>query len=532
MNLVLRFSNAKPWQRAIATSVACAVLMVLPSCQIPNLRVAEPGPALPTGFNTATPSGNSSALSAVVGGLGLAKPTNEVSSSENSSVLGIDEFYHDRMLTGLIHQALADNRELKILEQEVQAANSEVLARQGAYLPFVTFGANAGLDRPSLYTPEGAVERQIEYLPGKHFPDPLPDFRLGFNLLWEPDIYRALRNAKDAAVQRSIAASERRNSFVTQLVAEIAENYYRLMALDQRMETLDKTIALQSQSLEISEAKKAAGRGTELPVQRFQAEVRKNQSEKLIVTQEIVETENRINFNLNRFPMPVERASAGFFDLNIPLSVGVPVQLLQNRPDIRQAERELTAAGLDVLTARAHFFPSGSISSGVGFQSFDPRYLFNPEALIYNVAGELVAPVINKKAIQAEYLTANARQLAAVYNYQRVILNAFTEVVNRVSKAENYRKSIDIKKQQLEALEASVDTSTKLFQNARVEYIEVLFAQRDFLEAKLVLIETKKEQLSAIVNAYQALGGGVVLPIPPPAPPRHRHWYQFFDWSR
>ncbi|HMF19712.1 MAG TPA: TolC family protein [Gemmataceae bacterium] len=115
------------------------------------------------------------------------------------------------------------------------------------------------------------------------------------------------------------------------------------------------------------------------------------------------------------------------------------------------------------------------------------------------------------KAIRAEYLSANARQLETVYNYQRVILNAFTEVINRLSKVENYSNSIDIKKQQLQSLEQSVTSASKLYQNARAEYIEVLFAQRDLLEARTVLIETKREQLSAIVNAYQALGGGVVV---------------------
>ena len=116
--------------------------------------------------------------------------------------------------------------------------------------------------------------------------------------------------------------------------------------------------------------------------------------------------------------------------------------------------------------------------------------------------------MINTKAIQAEYLTANAKQLQAVYNYQRVILTAFTEVINRVSKVENYRRSIEIKRQQLESLQASVDTASKLFQSARTEYVEVLLAQRDLMEARMVLIETKKEQLAAVVNAYQALGGG------------------------
>jgi outer membrane protein, multidrug efflux system len=189
--------------------------------------------------------------------------------------------------------------------------------------------------------------------------------------------------------------------------------------------------------------------------------------------------------------------------------LGLPSQLLHNRPDIRQAERELVAAGLDVKVARAHFFPRLDITAGVGYEAFNPKYLFmTPDALIYNAAGNLVAPLINKKAIRAEYRSANARQLQSVYNYQRVVLNALTEVVNRVSKVENYRKSIEIKKQQLESLEASVESASKLFQNARAEYIEVLFAQRDLLEARLVLIETKKEQLSAVVNTYQALGGG------------------------
>ena len=480
-------------KRMLARAVTCSMLLVLPSCAIPCLRQPEPTPGVPEAFKGATSPESTTAAS-----------------TENSAQVSVQDFFHDPMLTGLIDQGLLGNRELKSLDEEVQIARNEVLARQGSYLPFISFGASGGIDKPSEFTPLGQAEKQLEYAPGKHFPDPLPNMMGSLNIFWALDIWRELRNGRDAAIQRYYSTAERRNAFVTKMIAEIAENYFSLMALDARQQTLDKTIELQAKSLELSKAKKDAGRGTELAVQRFQAEVRKNQSEKLIVRQEIVEAENRINFLVNRFPQPVERMTDGFFELTIhALSIGIPAQLLENRPDIRQAEREVAAAGLDVLVAKAHFYPRLDISAGIGYQAFNPRYLFNtPEALIANAAGDLVVPVFNRKAIQAEYRTANAKQLQSVYEYQRVILTAFTEVINLVSAVENYRKSIEIKKQQLDSLEASVDTATKLFQNARAEYVEVLLAQRDLQEAKMVLIDTKREQLASIVKAYKALGGG------------------------
>lgn len=487
MNQSLRLPNIKQMKHVVARAIACSViLLILPSCGIPALRKAEPPPSLPPTLDGTT-------------------------NPENSSQLTIEDFYHDSMLTSLINQAVANNRELKVLNEEVQIASNEILSRSGAYLPFVTVGAGAGVNRASRFTLDGAAALNDPYLPGQFFSLAHGQFGGGINLNWQLDIYHQLRNARDAAGQRYNVALERRNYFITRLVADVAENYFRLMALDKRLENLNLTIELQERSLEIAKALKEAARITELGVLRFEAEVRKNQSEKLIVDQDIVVTENRINYLLNRFPQRVERVSAGFYELNINrLNVGVPSQLLQNRPDIRQAERDLAATGLDVKVARVNFFPQLVLSGGTGLESLLINHLFEPQAVIGSFASGLVGPLVNKRAIRAEYLTANARQLQAIYTYQRVVLNAFTEVVNRLSMVEKYTNSIEIKKKQMAALEASVEVAGNLFQNARVEYIDVLFAQRDLRDARATLIDTKVEQLSAIVNTYQALGGGLL----------------------
>jgi NodT family efflux transporter outer membrane factor (OMF) lipoprotein len=428
----------------------------------------------------------------------------------SSAKLPVAAFYDDKYLNVLITDALVGNQQLRILAEEIRIANNETYARSGAYLPFVNWGASAGLDKPGRFTRAGAVEDQLEIVPGRGFPEPLGDFMISADVSWEIDIWHRLRNAQRSAAIRYLATQEGRNFVVTRLVADLAENYYKLLGLDARMRVLDATIAIQQKSLEAAVELKAAGRSTELAVQRFRAEVQKNESERTIIRQEIVETENRINFLVGRYPQPVERSQVEFADLNLNvLSSGVPSELLQNRPDIREAERKVAAAGLDVRVARANFYPSLNLTTGVGLNAFSTGYLFKaPESLIYGVAGGLVGPLINRRAIKAEYSSANAAQLQAIYDYQQTILEAHIEVVNHLTKVENLRRSLEVKRRQLDALAQSVDVANSLFQNARAEYIEVLLAQRELQDARQQLVAIKQEQLSAIVNAYQALGGG------------------------
>jgi multidrug efflux system outer membrane protein len=469
------------------------MLLCLCGCRIPALCGPDPGPVLPDTYN------------------GVTTP-------DNSADLGIIEFFNDPVLTRLIVQGLVNNLELKIRNQEIWIASNQVQASRGAYLPFLGGMLRGGFDRNSRYTPLGAAEDQLTAPGGIRFPDPLGDVRLATDLFWQIDIWRQLRNARDAAANRYVETIEARNYLITQLVAEVANNYFELAALDQRLKYFDQTIQLLEQSLEVAQAQKAAARGTELGVQRFLAEARKNQSQRFIIQQRKIEVQNRINFLVGRYPQLVDHASWDFINLDSrTLSVGFPAQLLVNRRDIRAAERELAAAGLDVSVARARFFPRLIITAGVGWEAFSPKYLFNPGAFIANAAGELTAPLVNRLAIRADYQTANARQLQAVYDYQRTILNAFIEVVNRMNGVANYGRSVGIKQEQVRALEESVNVARDLFNRpiveefARVDYVDVLLATRDLLEARSTLIETKQQQLAAIVNTYQALGGGYLV---------------------
>lgn len=419
------------------------------------------------------------------------------------------DFFTDPYLTALIDTALKNNQELNITLQEIAISRNEIRIRKGEYLPFVGIRGGAGVDKVARYTNTGAMEATTEIEPGREMPEPLPDYMLGLYANWELDIWKKLRNARKAAVSRYLGTMEGRNFVITNLVAEIANSYYELLALDNELAIVKQNIDIQNNALEIVKAQKDAARVTELAVRRFEAQVLSTRSLQYDIQQRITETENRINFLLGRFPQSIARSSRDFENM-LPQNIhaGIPSQLLANRPDIRQAENDLDAAKLDVKVARAQFYPSLGISAGVGYRAFNPAYLVKPESILYSLAGDLAAPLVNRNAIKATYYNANARQVQAVYQYERTILNAYVEVANQLAKINNLQNSYTLKSQQVEALSRSVDISNDLFKSARADYMEVLLTQRDALEARFELIETKMRQMNAMVNIYQALGGG------------------------
>lgn len=480
---------------AAAKFIALTALGLLISACVPTITEStprQPRHALPATYDGAPQSSD---------GKALGSPTN---ADINAANVSWRTFFSNPQLRALIEGALANNQELNIQIQEALIAKYEIRAAQGEYLPKAGLDVGAGVERVGEHTSQGRSDE------AHGVANPLQDYRVGFTASWEVDIWNKLRNGAKAATQRYLGSVEGRNLVVTKLVAEIARTYYELLALDRKLEVLQRNIEIQSRALEVVKLQKVAARVTELAVQRFAAEVLQYQSRRYAIEQAIIESENRINFLVGRLPQHVPR-DARYFDEPLPttVDVGVPTALLQNRPDVRRAERELAAASLDIEVAKARFYPSLSIQAGVGYEAFNVEHLLaTPESLAGNLLGNLTAPLLNRRAIEADYYKANARQVQAVFEYERTLLEAFTDIANQLSLIKNLGLTYDLESRQVDVLTQAIEMSNTLFQSARADYMEVLLTRRDALESQIDLIETKLHRRQALVNVYQALGGG------------------------
>ena len=429
--------------------------------------------------------------------------------STNSTKVNWKSFFADKNLSNLIEIALKNNFELQSTLQNIEIARNDVRMRKGLLFPSVTAFAGAGIEKVGLFTSQGAGDASAEITPGEKVPENLGDLALGLHASWEVDIWKKLRNSKKAAFTRYLATIEGKNFVTTNLVAEVANSYYELLSLDNQLDIINETIALQQNALEIVKVQKEAAKVSELAVKKFEAEVLNSQSLEFDVLQQIKESENRINFLLARFPQSITRDKLVFLkQAPMMVKVGIPSQLLANRPDIKAAELELYATKCDVKVAQAEFYPSFTISGGLGFRAFKPEYFTAPESLFFNFLGDLAIPLINRSAIKAEFNKATAYQIKALYEYQKSVLNGYIEVSNQLSNSDNLAKLYDVKNKEVTALSNAILISNDLFRSARVDYFEVLMTQRDAIASKLELIETKKRQFNSVIDLYKALGGG------------------------
>jgi outer membrane protein, multidrug efflux system len=430
--------------------------------------------------------------------------------SINSASIKWRDYFADKNLLQLIDTGLKNNFDVLMTLQKIEIARNDLRLSKGAMLPIVNANFSYLQRKFGYYTMDDAGNRVTEIRPGQLIPNQLPDYFVGLQTNWEVDIWGKLRNKKKAAFSRYLGSIEGANLIYTNLVSEIANSYYDLLALDVELDIVKETIKLQQDALEIVKAQKISGVTNELAIKQFAAQVLNSQSLEFEMKQKVTEYENKINFLIGRFPQSIVRDKSVFSDqLPIQVKSGIPSQLLQNRPDIKKAEYELMAAKLNVKSAKAAFYPSFNISGSIGFQAFNTAFLFSsPQSIAYNLLGSLVTPLINRSAIKAQFNTAKANQLEALYNYQKTILNGYVEVSNELSNIKNLDNIHTLKTEEVKELSASIEISNDLFKSGRATYFEVLMTQRTALQSRIELITAKKRQYNATVNIYKALGGG------------------------
>jgi len=362
------------------------------------------------------------------------------------------DFFQDPILQTLIDTALQNNQNLKITVQELAIARSAMTAKQGALLPSVTANIGAGVSKVGRYTAEGAGNVDTEITPGHKVPTVIPDLAPTLQFDWTIDLWNKLNSSKKAAVERYLASEAGQRAVKSQLVADVAENYYILLALDYKLSVMQEYISLQKNAVKIARIQKEADAGTQLAVEQFDAELAKAQADEYLLRQSIIETENNLNLLLGRFPQTIQRTKVDFLQLPMPTtSHSLSTQLLLQRPDVVQAEHELAAAKWDVETARKEFLPTFNLSAAIGLNAFNPKYLFKlPQSLVFNALGGLTAPLINKKAIQANFAQADAMQVEALYNYDKTLLTAFIETSTLQSKIANIKLLQQYKEKQNE----------------------------------------------------------------------------------
>jgi len=438
--------------------------------------------------------------------------TQTVDKNEGITVASVNwrEYFTDNNLQNLLDEAVKNNPDLQMALQRIEISRSSVKLANGALLPQVSLNVGGSVRRFGLYTMDGAGNSTTQITPGQTIPTNLPDMYLGMQSSWEIDIWEKLRHQRESAISTYLASVEGTNFVISTLVADVASYYTELLALDNELALVQQTITKQQEALEVIQLQKEVGRANELAVQQFHAELLNTKILEKNIQQQVIEVENKINFLLGSYPKPIKRNKDVFaHELPIQIASGFPSQLLANRPDIREAEFKIEASKFDLQAAKAAFYPNFNITASLGFQAFNPEFLFSsPASIAYSVFGTLVAPIINMNALKAQFNTAQANQLTAMYHYQKTVLNAYVEVANQLVAIENLQQVNLLKTQQNALLKKSVGTSGELYRTARATYLEVLLAQQNALQSNIELIGVIKQQRLSAINIYKALGGG------------------------
>lgn len=400
------------------------------------------------------------------------------------------ELFTDPLLVKWIEAGLEKNSDLQIARLRTEEAQASLRASRLSFLPSVSL------------TPQGSLSSFGGAKPSK-------TYSLGGTAEWEIDAFGSLRNAKKGSHAAWEASRAYEQAVQTQLVATIAETYYSLLALDRKLAITRETARQWGENVRVMKALKRAGEKNDAAVAQAEASRLDAESAVLSLENQIHELENSFSTLIGIIPTAIERGNLLELSFKEELSVGVPVQLLGRRPDVRQAEWQLAQAFYATNEARSAFYPKITLSGSAGWTNNSGADIANPGDWLLSAVGSLVQPLFNKGRNIANLKIAKAQQQQAQITFAQKLLDAGAEVNNALTGWQTARKDAELNRRKVETLESAVRSTKLLMEHGNTNYLEVLTAQQTLLQAQLAEVSGRYEEIQSVISLYHALGGGI-----------------------
>ena len=398
--------------------------------------------------------------------------------------------FSDQHLVALIDEAIRNNPDMQVAMARVNKAEATLQQSRSAFFP--ALGANAG----ATYQEVGKSDVNKTY-------------QLLGSSSWEADVWGKLRNTKRASLNLFLESEAYKRAVQTKLVADVADTYYTLLALDAKLHVTERTVEFRNSDVETMKVMKENDMVTGADLVQSQANLFSAKVTIPDIRQSIYEAENALSVLLGRNPGPIERDSLSGQKIPVNLNTGIPAQLLTNRPDVREAEYQLRYGYEMTNAARKYFYPSLTINATVGYDAGDLTQFFKPSSVFWNLAGSLVQPIFNKGLNKQRLKMARADQEEYLAEYRQILLKSSQEVANAQYAIQASTEKISLRAKQIGFLEKSVDYTMELLKySSSTNYTDVLMAEVNLLSAQLGEINDKLQQLQSIVTLYRSLGGG------------------------
>ena len=419
---------------------------------------------------------------------GLYRDLEETKDTASIATLGWRNLFSDKNLQALIEKGLERNTNLRVAHIRVKAAEAVLMNARLSYLPSV------------VLTPDGSIS-------GTEGAKAIKTYNLAASASWEIDLFGKVTNAKREALAALEGSRAYRQAVETQLIATIANSYYMLLMLDRQLIISEQTLITWKETEHSIEALKRAGKSNDAAVLQAKANRLALEASVVSIRKSIRETENGLSALLADTSHDIMRGALQKQQFPDTLSAGLPIQLLANRPDVRQAEWNLAQAYYATNAARSAFYPSLTLSGSTGWTNNVGGVVVNPGSWLFSAVGSLMQPLFNKGTNIANLRQAKARQEEALLLFQQSLLDAGKEVNNALTRWQSARIRMDYVNQQIMTLQEAVRKTELLMQHTSINYLEVLTARQRLLEAELTQAQDKFEEIQGVIDLYHAVGG-------------------------